>query len=103
MTNYQNPDDRLKDAYLRARQKTEELKNFYYSLISYFIVIPFLIYIWYQFTPFTIQWFWFPLGFWGLGLVIQAFKIYGKNTPFGDHWERKQIEKFMKEDKENTL
>ncbi len=103
MTNFQNSDDRLKDAYLRARQKTEELKSFYYSLISYFIVIPFLIYIWFEFTPYTIQWFWFPLAFWGLGLVIQAFKIYGKNTPFGDKWERKQIEKYMKEEEENSL
>ncbi len=96
-------EQRRKEAYIRARQKTEELKGFYYSLISYVIVIPFLIYIWYEYTPHSIQWFWFPLGFWGFGLLTQAFKIYGKNVPFGDQWEKKQIKKYMKEDEDNSI
>jgi len=96
-------DQRKKEAYIRARQKTEELKSFYYSLFSYVIVIPLLIYVWHEYTPFTFQWFWFPLAFWGFGLVTQALKIYGKNMPFGDQWERKLIKKYMKEDDNNTL
>ena len=102
MENQELYEQRKKDAYIRARQKTEELKGFYYSLISYFVVIPILIYIWYEYTSFTIQWFWFPLIFWGLGLVIQAIKIYGRNVPLGDKWEKKQIEKFMKEEQKDT-
>lgn len=103
MKAYNYSDDKVKEAYLRARQKTEELKSFYYSLMSYCVFIPILVYIWYEYTPFTIQWFWFPTGFWGLGLVTQAIKIYGKDVPFGDQWEKKKIEKFMKEEKENSL
>ncbi|NNK88615.1 MAG: histidine kinase, partial [Flavobacteriaceae bacterium] len=41
----------FEDRYLQARKHVDELKEFYYSLISYFIVIPILIYIWYKFTP----------------------------------------------------
>jgi len=102
MDNQQSYDQRRKEAYIRARKKTEELKSFYYSLIGYVIVIPFLIYIWYEYTPFTIQWFWFPLVFWGFGLITQALNIYGKNIPFGDQWEKKQIKKYMKEEEENV-
>lgn len=40
----------LNDNYVRARKRIEELKAFYYSLISYCLVIPFLIFTWYKFT-----------------------------------------------------
>ena len=93
MENNQQNDQRRQEAYIRARQKTEELKGFYYSLLSYCIVIPILVYIWYTYTPYTIQWFWFPLAFWGFSLLTQGLKMFGKNVPFGDTWEKNQIKK----------
>ena len=92
----------FRDDYLRARKRVEELKGFYYSVVSYFIVIPVLIYIWYRFTPFTFQWFWFPIIFWGLSNIIQAYRVFVDNGAFGAKWEQRKIEEYMrKEDRTN--
>ncbi|MBT8252975.1 MAG: 2TM domain-containing protein, partial [Bacteroidia bacterium] len=91
----------FEDRYLRARKHVDELKEFYYSLISYMVVIPILFFIWYQFTPFTIQWFWFPLVFWGLGLIFHAYKVFVNDGVFGRNWERKKIEEYMREEDKN--
>ena len=39
---------KLDNAYLKARKRVEALKDFYYSLISYIVVIPLLFLIWYK-------------------------------------------------------
>ena len=88
------------DSYVRARNHVEELKGFYYSLISYVLVIPFLIFIWYRFTPHTIQWFWFPMFGWGIGLAIQGFRVFVNDGAFGRNWEKRKIEKFMRDEEE---
>ena len=45
MRTAQKSKERLNDDYVRARKRVDELKAFYYSLISYVFVIPFLIFI----------------------------------------------------------
>lgn len=91
-TDYINDSSR----YIRAKERVEELKGFYWSLISYVIVIPFLIYINYR-TSWNFQWFWFPMFGWGLGLVIQSFKAFG----YGTNWEERKIREIM--ENENNL
>lgn len=81
--------------YIRAKKHIDDLKDFYGSLIAYFVVIPFLIYINYR-TYWDFQWFWFPLFGWGLGNVIQAFKVFG----YGTNWEERKIREIM--DKDNN-
>ena len=88
------------ETYVRARKRVEELKEFYYSLISYCLVIPFLIFIWYTFTPNTIQWFWFPMLGWGMGLSFHAYKVYVNDGVLGNGWEKRKIEKFMREEED---
>ncbi|MBC3847202.1 histidine kinase [Winogradskyella echinorum] len=90
----------LNDDYVRARKRVEELKAFYYSLISYVFVIPFLVFIWYQYSSNTIQWFWFPTFGWGLSLVIQAYRVFVDDGAFGAGWEKRKIEEYMKRDDE---
>lgn len=89
---------RLDQAYVNARNYVEELKGFYYSLVAYFVVIPFLIFIWYKFTPFTFQWFWLPMTFWGIGLLFQAYRVFVNDGLLGQGWEKRKIEQFMKEE-----
>ena len=79
--------------YLRAKKKVEDLKGFYGSLVAYVLVMPFLVMLNYK-TSWHFQWFWFPLFGWGLGLVIQAFQVFG----YGGNWEARKIRKIMEED-----
>jgi len=90
----------MDDSYVRARKHVEELKGFYYSLISYCLVIPFLIFINYKFS-WGFQWFWFPMLGWGLGLAIQAFRVYVNDGAFGRRWEERKLNEFMREEDEN--
>lgn len=94
------PKSNFDDRYVRARKRVEEMKEFYYSLISYCIVIPFLIFIWYRYTPHTIQWFWFPMLGWGMGLAFHAYKVYVNDGVLGTSWEKRKIEKIMREEEE---
>lgn len=89
------------DSYVRARKHVEELKEFYYSLLSYFIVIPFLIFINYN-TYWGFQWFWFPLFGWAIGLFFQAYKLFVNDGVFGRSWEKKKIEKYIREEEERA-
>ena len=84
--------------YYRAKKRVEEIKGFYASLIAYCMVIPFLIFIWFRFTPHTIQWFWFPMFGWGFGLLFQGMHAFGYNPIFGKDWEERKVREFMKED-----
>ncbi|WP_194767137.1 2TM domain-containing protein [Tamlana sp. I1] len=90
----------LDDSYVRARNHVDELKGFYYGLISYCVVIPFLIYINYS-TSWGFQWFWFPMFGWGIGLVIHAFKVFVTEGTFGRRWEARKLKEFMQEEDEN--
>ncbi|WP_115461486.1 histidine kinase [Winogradskyella aurantiaca] len=91
----------IDDAYVRARKRVEELKGFYYSLISYIVVIPLLVYIWYTFSRFTIQWFWFPAIGWGLSLIIQAYRVFVDDGALGASWEKRKIEEYMRKEEQN--
>jgi len=90
----------LDDNYVRARNHLDELKGFYYSLISYCLVIPFLIFINYK-TSWDFQWFWFPMFGWGIGLAIQAFRVFVNNGAFGRQWEERKIKEFMQDEDDN--
>ncbi len=92
---------RMHDGYVRARKHVEDLKEFYYSLISYCVVIPFLIFVNYW-TSWHYQWFWWPMFGWGIGLVFQAYKVYVNDGVLGRNWEKRKIDEFMKdEEKQN--
>lgn len=89
---------KLDNAYLKARKRVEALKDFYYNLIAYLIVIPMLVIIWYKFTPNVIQWFWFPMLGWGISVVFQAYSVFVSHGTFGTNWEQRKIEEFMKQE-----
>ncbi len=82
------------NAYLKAQQRIKELKEFYGNLLSYCIVIPFLIFINLRYSS-GFQWFWFPMLGWGMGLIFHAFSTFG----YGKTWEERKIKELM--EKEN--
>lgn len=84
--------------YLKAKEKVEEIKKFYTSLVSYVIVISILAAINYYLDQWQYMWFlWAAFG-WGIGLIFQAAKTFALNPFFGRDWEERKIKEFMKDD-----
>ncbi len=77
-------------AYARAKKRVEELKGFYGNLTAYCVVIPTLAIINYN-TFWGVQWFWFPMLGWGLGLSFHAFGVFG----YGKSWEERKIQEIL--------
>lgn len=86
------------EAYKRAKKRLDELKGFYGHLLSYVLVIPFLILINYM-TYWGYKWFWWPMLGWGIGLAVHALGVFGKDKIFGKEWEERKIKEYM--DKES--
>ena len=81
--------------YINAKKRVEELKGFYYHIISTLFIIPLLIFINYK-TSWGFQWFWFPVGGISISIIIHAFTVFG----FGSEWEDRKVRELMeKEDK----
>lgn len=84
------------DAYHRAKKRVEDIKGFFGNLVSYCVVIPFLIFINYK-TSWSYQWFWFPMLGWGMGVIFHAFGVFG----YGKEWEERKIKEIL-EKEQNT-
>lgn len=81
-------------AYSKAKKRVENLKGFYWSIFSYCMVIPFLVYINYT-TYWGFQWFWFPALGWLMGILFQGFYVFGP----GEKWEDRKIKEFMEQER----
>ncbi len=98
MNNMIYTDDLENSKYLRAVARVQKLKEFYQNLVSYCIVIPFLIFINLRFSP-GFYWFWFPIFGWGMGLAFHFLEVNNYNIFLGKNWEDRMIKEIMKEDK----
>jgi len=83
----------------RAREMVKKQKDFYASLTSYIIVIPFLAFINWFTTGFGLPWFLFAAAGWGVGLIFQFMEAFNKNPFFSKDWEERKMKEFMEEDK----
>ena len=86
------------NGYYKAKRQVDELRKFYTSLISYCVVIPFLIFINLRFSS-QFQWFWFPAFGWGFGLTMKGLRVFG----YGTNWEERKIQQLLdkEENKQN--
>ncbi len=86
------------NAYYKAKRQVDELRKFYTSLISYCVVIPFLIFINLSYSS-QFQWFWFPMFGWGFGLTMKGLRAFG----YGANWEERKIQQLLnkEENKQN--
>ncbi|WP_420572689.1 2TM domain-containing protein [Kordia sp.] len=87
----------LDDQYIQARKHVERLKEFYYNLLSYCLVIPFLAFINWR-TSWEFQWFWFPMFGWGIGVAFHAMSVYVEDGRFGKNWEERKIREYMEQE-----
>ncbi len=81
------------EKYNRAKKRVNDIKTFYGNLIAYCVIIPFLIVVNYR-TNWSHKWFVYPMLGWGIGIVIQAFKVF----KYGSNWEERKIREFMDRD-----
>lgn len=88
--------------YLKAKERVENIKKFWTSLIFYLVFIAFLGALNYYTNGWSYMWFlWAAFG-WGIGLVFQAAKAFRWNPVFGKDWEERKMKEFMeKEENEN--
>jgi hypothetical protein len=98
ITIMENSNYDAENAYFKAKRQVHELRKFYTSLISYCVVIPFLIFINLKFSS-QFQWFWFPMFGWGFGLTAKGLRVYG----YSSNWEERKIQQILnkEENKQN--
>jgi len=85
------------EALKRAKKRMKKVKAFYSHLVTYVLVMSFLIIINLWKSPEHL-WFFYPLVGWGLGLAFQGFGTFGTNPFFGENWEQKQLDKLYNEE-----
>lgn len=89
----------MDENYAQAKKRMHQLKAFYNNLISYIVVMIFLVVINYFTTP-TVWWVIFPALIWGIFVVIQGVGVYSKRGLFSKEWEDKKIKEYMDENEE---
>ncbi|WP_420553156.1 2TM domain-containing protein [Tenacibaculum aiptasiae] len=92
-----NTNDLENSKYVKAVERVEKLKEFYQNLISYCLVIPFLVFINLK-TYSGFQWFWFPMIGWGIGLVFHYLEVNNYNLFLGKNWEERKINEILKDE-----
>ncbi|MBE8726948.1 2TM domain-containing protein [Flavobacterium hungaricum] len=88
------------DKYLLAKKKVEKIKGFYGNLTSFILVNIILIFINLYTSP-NHLWFYWPLMWWGFGVVIHGLKVFEVFPSFGKDWEEKKIKELMEKEKNN--
>ena len=83
--------------YQKAKKKVEEIKGFYSHLLSFVVVMLFLLYINVRYTPKHL-WFLYPMLGWGLGLFFHGAKTFNWFPFLGKDWEEKKIQEFIEKD-----
>lgn len=82
--------------YLKAKEKVEALKGFYWNVAAYIIVIPCLAVLNYNTTSFP--WILFPMLGWGFGLTVHGMEAYGYHPLWGRRWEEHKIKEYMEKE-----
>ncbi len=93
------------EKYIRAAERVRTIRKYYGKLVSYAIAFILFLSLNYYIDQLNNPWFLWIVGFWGLGLLIEGFKIFGTNMLFGKGWEERKIKEQMEKEEsesENT-
>lgn len=80
--------------YERAKKRVEEIKGFY-SHISVYVLVNLALLIINLLTSPHHFWFFWPLFFWGIGIVAHAVSVFGSGKFWGQEWEERKIKEIM--------
>ncbi|WP_347049876.1 2TM domain-containing protein [Flavobacterium olei] len=88
------------ERYIKAKKKVENIKGFYGNLISYIFVNAILIFINLYTSP-TYLWFFWPLLWWGVGVIFHGLKVFEVFRGMGKEWEERKIKEFMEKERQS--
>ncbi|MBA4318206.1 MAG: histidine kinase [Flavobacterium sp.] len=86
--------------YFKARKRVEEIKGFYGNLIAY-IVVNIGLLVLNLFTSPKHLWFYWPLLWWGIGVLFHGLKVFNYMPFFGKEWEEQKIKEFMDKEEQS--
>ena len=86
------------EKYQKAKKRVKEIKGFYGHLASFILVILFLAFLNFRFSPEKI-WFYWPMLGWGIGLFFHAVAVFNFIPFFGKEWEQNKIKQIIEKDK----
>lgn len=92
------------EKYIKAQQRVTEIKQFYKHLVLYILVNLFFIgrriYKDIKYGDSFVEAF-FDMDnyhfffWWGIGLLIHAFNVFGKENLFSKNWEERKVKEYM--------
>lgn len=88
------------DKYYIAKKKVENIKGFYGNLTSFLLVNAILIFINLYTSP-NHLWFYWPLIWWGFGVVFHGLKVFEVFPVLGKGWEERKIQELMEKERQN--
>ena len=87
------------EKYKRAREKVQELKGFYTHLLTFILVNLGLFVVNLATSPQS-WWFYYVTIFWGIGLAVHAFTVFGTGAFLGSEWEKKKTKEYVERNDE---
>jgi len=87
------------ERYNKARKRVGEIKGFYGNLTSYIVVNCFLMTINLITSP-NHLWFYWPLLWWGFGIVFHGLKVFNYMPLFTKEWEERKVKEFMEKEEQ---
>ncbi|WP_278035300.1 2TM domain-containing protein [Flavobacterium nitratireducens] len=88
------------ERYEAAQKKVKKLKDFYSHLLTYVIVVSFLAFINFYYTPQYLWFIWTLMG-WGIGVLFHALGTFEIIPFFGKDWEQKKINELIEKENHN--
>lgn len=96
------------ERYFNAQKRVKEIKGFYWNLFWYvFTNIVWLgLIVYFNAEEFFFEYGFWGMGyglipnviFWGLGLIIHWFVVFGRHLTFSKSWEERKIKEFIEKD-----
>ncbi len=88
------------ERYYQAKKRVEQIKGFYGNLISYIVLNIFFLILNVVTSP-NHLWFYWPLLWWGLGVIFHGMRVFGYSPFFNKDWEERKINEFIEKENRN--
>ncbi|WP_129751814.1 2TM domain-containing protein [Flavobacterium beibuense] len=96
---YYDEFDKNSVLYQKTKRKVRDLRAFYIHLICYLIsIVALLVLLDLTFKP-LLYWFFIITASWGLGVFLNAMKVFGFYPFLGKKWEKKKMKELIQKEK----